>query len=1042
MSIYKSSVKNPITTALLFVAVIIFGLYSYSKLSIDLYPEMEMPTITVLTTYSGANSADIETNVTKLMETQLSAIPNVKKTSSISQDNMSIVTLEFVWGENLDEATNNVRDHIDRIIDFLPEGCDRPTVYKFNTNQMPIMFYSITANESYSGIEKLLDEQVVNKLNRIKGVGNVSYSGGPKRVVYVETSPEKLDAYNMSIEQIGNAIRMENQNLPAGSVRMGKEDYQLRVEGEFKESAYLRDIVVSNQGGKTVFLKDVAVVRDTLKDLMMDTRVNGERSLMLYVTKQSGANAVAVADNVKLELSKLKATLPNDVKFNEIFDSSTFIKNSIGGLSEALFYALLFVVLVILFFLGRWRATFIIVLTIPVSLIVAFIYLQVTGGSLNIISLSSLSIAIGMVVDDAIVVLENITKHTERGSSPHDAATYGTNEVWLSVIASSLVIVAVFFPLTMVGGMYGIMFKQLGYIVSLTITVSTVAAITLTPMLAARLLKSKAKNEQSEKVGWHKKYIEPRLNQLDDFYVTSLRWALFHKKIVIFSAIGVFIASIALMATIGMSNMPQADQGSMTAMLEIQRGTRVEETARFARVVEADMKKLFGDDIEYISTSAGANDVGGFESLFSTTGTNIINFNMKFVSKTKRKEGVEALGQKLRELLKKYPEIVNSDVTPNGGMMSDQQANSVDVEIFGYDFNATNRVAQEVKKRVSTIEGAREIQISRKDDKAQLQIDFNREKLAQLGLNSAAVSSFVRNRVAGLTASQLREDGDEFDIVVRYQEDGRNSISDIENITFLTPAGKQVKLKEVGEVKEIWLPPSIAHKSKERVVVVSVKYDGSDLNKLAADIKAKIAGIDKPQEVVVNVGGAYEDFQDTMADMVLLMLISLLLVFIVMASQFESFAKPFVIMLSIPFALSGVLIALTVSGFGLDTIAMLGAIMLIGIVVKNGIVLVDFINLTRDRGVELNEAIAISGRSRLRPVLMTTATTILGMIPMAFSTSEGAEIWKPMATAIIGGLTFSTVVTLIIVPTVYALMARHGERDKQKKLREQFKFLD
>jgi len=1042
MSIYKSSVNNPITTALIFVAVIIFGFYSYSKLSIDLYPEMEMPTITVLTTYTGANSADIETNVTKLIETQLSAIPNVKKTSSVSQDNMSIVTLEFTWGENLDEATNNVRDRIDRLIQYLPDGCDRPTVFKFNTNQMPILFYSITADASYSGIEKILDDQVINSLNRIKGIGSVAYTGGPKRVVYVEASPDKLDAYHMSIEQIGNAIRMENLNLPAGSIRMGKEDYQLRVEGEFKESAYMNDIVVGNYNGKSVFLKDIATVRDTLKDVMMETRVNGQRSMMLYVTKQSGANAVEVADNVKAELAKLKVTLPDDVKFNEIFDSSTFIKNSIGGLSEALFYALVFVILIILFFLGRWRATFIIALTIPVSLVVAFIYLHVTGGSINIISLSSLSIVIGMVVDDAIVVLENITKHIERGSSPRDAATYGTNEVWLSVIASTLVIIAVFFPLTMIGGMYGIMFKQLGYIVSLTITVSMAAAITLTPMLAARLLKLRDKDLDHTKQGWHKKHIESRLNKLDNFYVRALRWALTHKKIVIFTAIGIFAGSVILMATIGMGNMPQADQGSMTAMVEIQRGTRVEETAKFARKVEADIKKTFGDKVEYISTSAGASDVGGFESLFNTTGTNIINFNIKFVSKTKRKEGVEEMGQTLRGMLKKYPETVNFDVTPNGGMMSMQQGNSVDVEIFGYDFNTTNRIAQEVKKRVSTIEGAKEIQISRKDDKAQLEIDFNREKLAQLGMNSSMASNFVRNRVEGLTASKLREEGDEFDIIVRYKESGRNSISDIENITLVGPTGKQVKLKEVGEVKEIWLPPNIGHKSKERVVVVSVKYNGNDLNKLAGEIKAKIKGIDKPQGILINVGGAYEDFQETLSDMMLLMLISLLLVYIVMASQFESFTKPFVIMLSIPFALSGVLIALTVFGFGMDTIGMLGAIMLIGIVVKNGIVLVDFINLTRDRGVELNEAIAIAGRSRLRPVLMTTGATILGMLPMALSMSEGAEIWKPMATAIIGGLTFSTIVTLIIVPTVYALITRHGDRDKQNKIREQFKFLN
>lgn len=1039
MNIYQRSVKNPITTALVFVAVIIFGLYSYSRLSIDLYPEMELPTITVMTTYAGANSADIETNVTKMIENQMSSIPNVKKTSSVSQDNMSIVTIEFNWGENLDESTNYVRDRIDRIMDYLPDGCDRPMVFKFNTNQMPIMFYAITANESYSGIQRILEDQVINSLNRVNGLGSVSLAGGPKRAVYVETTPQKLDAYNLTIEQIGNAIRMENLNLPAGNVRMGKEDYQLRIEGEFSESAYIKDIIVGNYNGKEVFLKDVASVNDTIKDVTMETVVNGQRSLTLMVTKQSGANAVAVGEEVQSKIEELKKTLPDDIEFHEIFNSADFIKNSISGLSEALLYALIFVVLIILFFLGRWRATFIIALTIPVSLVVAFIYLQVSGGSLNIISLSSLSIAIGLVVDDAIVVLENINKHIERGSSPRDAAVYGTNEVWLSVVASTLVIIAVFFPLTMVGGMYGIMFKQLGYIVCLTITVSLVAAITLTPMLSSRLLKMRNKDDK-ENPGWHKRNIVKLLDGLDNFYVRSLNWALNHKKTVIFSGVGIFIFSVVMMATIGMSNMPVADQGYLSATVEIQRGTRVEETVKFAEKVSKDLKDAYGKNLVFVSYAAGASDVGGWESLFNTTGTNIITFDLKFISKTERTDHIEKFADTLRAKLKNYPEVVNSSVTTNSNNMG-SGGETVDIEIYGYDFNVTNALAQIIRDSVSSIQGAKEIQISRKDDKAQLQINFNRQKLAQLGLNVATVATFVRNRVAGMIASQLREEGDEYEIIVRYTEDGRNSISDIENITFATPTGKMVKLSEVGTVTEIWLPPNIQHKSKERVVTVSVKYDGKDLNKLAAQIKEKVKTVEKPQDVMIVVGGAYEDFQENMSDMVLLMMISLLLVYVVMASQFESFSKPFIIMLSIIFALSGVLIALTIFGYGMDMIAMLGAIMLIGIVVKNGIVLVDFTNLTRDRGVALNEAIKIAGRSRLRPVLMTTATATLGMLPMAFSTSEGAEIWKSMAIAIIGGLTFSTVVTLVIVPTVYAAMSKRGERKKNQE-KEELKYLD
>jgi HAE1 family hydrophobic/amphiphilic exporter-1 len=1040
MSIYKKAVNNPITTAMVFVAIILFGLYSFSKLSVDLYPEMELPAISVLTTYPGSNAADIETNVTKTLENGLGSIANLKEISSTSQDNISVITMEFEWGTNLDEASNDIRDVIDRMVDFLPENCDRPSIFKFNTNMMPIMMFAITADQSYLGLEKMIDERVVNPLKRIDGIGNISLIGGPKRVVYIESDPQKLDAYNISIEQIGNAIRTENINLSSGNIRMGKEDYQLRVEGEFKESPQIQNIVVGAYNGKQIFLRDIATVRDTLKDASMDEKINGGDGMRLMITKQSGSNTVAIAKKVNAQLEQISKELPKDVKIQQIFDSSNFIKNSISGLSEALLYALIFVVLVILVFLGRWRATFIIVLTIPISLIVSFIYLYMTGSSINIISLSSLSIAIGMVVDDAIVVLENITKHIERGSSPREAAIYATNEGWLSVIVTTLVVVAVFLPLTMVSGMTGIMFKQLGFIVTITVVTSTLAAISLTPMLAGLMLRLRPQDIDKSKGGWYQRNIIPIFDKLDVFYENTLRWSLQHKIIIISSAIVIFFSSLFLLKFIGTGFMSETDEGRLSIAIELQRGTRVEETVKTARAIEAILNDI--PEVELYSTSAGSDDEGGFASLFNSTGSNLINVTIRLKNKSERERDIWEISEFMRKKLANFPEIVNYTVTPNGGMMSMGGSNTVDVEIFGYDFDQTGRLAQEIKQKVSTLKGARDIVISRKEDKAELQVVFDREKLAALGLNSAMASTYVRNRIAGLTSSQLREDGDEYNIVVRLQEDARNSISKIEDLTFMTPSGKKVKLKEVGKVKELWSPPNIQHKRKERFITVSVKPVGVPLGVLAEQIKKEIKTIEKPKDVIVNVGGAYEDQQESFADIGLLMVMSLLLVFIVMASQFESFAKPFVIMLSIPFAFTGVFIALFFTGTELNMIAALGAVLLIGIVVKNGIVLVDFINLMRDRGLELNEAIAVSGKSRLRPVLMTALTTILGMLPMALSSSEGSEIWKPMGIAVVGGLTFSTIVTMIIVPVMYAVMARHGERDKQKKVREQFKFLD
>ncbi len=1038
MSIYKSSVKNPITTILVFVAVVIFGLYSYTKLPIDFYPEMEFPSISVMTTYSGTNAADIEENITKLVENTLNGVPYMKELTSKSQDNMSIVSVEFEYGTNLDEATNDIRDRLDRISSILPEGADNPMIFKFSTSSMPIIMYVMTADESYRSLENILEDDIENRLNRIEGIGSITIIGAPKRVVYVESDPQKLDAYGISLEQVSNAIRMENRNTPAGNVRMGKEDYQMRIESEFKDSKNIESLVVGNYNGKSIFLKDVALVKDTLKDLTMEEKVNGRDAIRFFVTKQSGSNTVEVANEVKNQMDLVRQNLPPDVEINEIFDFSSFIKSSIQGLSSSLMYALIFVVLVILFFLGRWRATFIIVLTIPISLIVSFVYLYISGSSLNVISLSSLTIAIGMVVDDAIVVLENISKHIERGSSPREAAIYATNEVWLSVIVTTMVILAVFLPLTLVGGEMGMMFKELGYIVAITVTMSTVAAITLTPTLSSLLLKLK---KDDKKNNWHTRNIVPLLDKLDNFYERVVRWSLKHRKTIIFSAIGIFILSMSLFAVIEKGNMPESDQGMIAAQIEVQHGTRVEETVKTSRKIEAYVKENM-PEVKIVSSSAGASDEGGFIALFSETGTNMINLNIRLSEISERDKDIWELAEVLRKEIANYPEVINYTVTPNGGAMSGQQANQVDVEIFGYDIDITNALAQEIKDSLGSVKGARDIAISRKSDKALLQIEFNREKLAKLGLNSAMVSNAVRNRVSGEIASLLHDDGDEFQVIVRYKEEYRNSISDVEDMTIMTPTGNKVKLKELGEVKELWSPPSITHKRKQRTVTVSVKPEGVSIGTLATDINKKLDNIEMPKGINVNVGGAYESMTESFSDLGLLLLLALALVYIVMASQFESFSKPFVITLSAFFGFSGVAIALFITGSELNMISALGAILLIGIVVKNGIVLVDYTNLLRDRGLDVNEALAQAGKSRLRPVLMTAATTILGMLPMALSTSEGSEVWRPMGIAVIGGLIFSTIVTMVIVPVVYSLMARKGERDKEKALREQFEFLN
>lgn len=1040
MSIYKSAVNKPITSIMIFVAILIIGLYSVSKLPVDLYPEIDPPYISVMTTYPGANAVDIENNITKDLENALNSVDKLKELTSKSSDNLSIITLEFQWEANLDEATNDIRDVIDRVYDNLPDGVDRPMIFKFNTNMFPILFFAITANESYSGLEQILEEKIVNPLNRIDGIGTVGIAGSPTRVVYVDIDPQKLDAYNLSIEQIGGVIAKENINMPSGNIKMGENDYQIRVQGEFSTSNKLNHLVVGNFNGNIVYLKDIATIQDRIKDKTIDEKINGKEGVRLVVMKQSGANTVNVARDVKESIKKLEKTLPPDVNVNLIFDSSEFIKNSINNLSETIMWALIFVVLVVLFFLGRWRATLIIALTIPLSLIAAFIYLFLTGNSINVISLSAISIAIGMVVDDAIVVLENITRHIERGSSPREAAIYATNEVWLSVIITTLVIVAVFMPLTLVSGMTGVMFKQLGWIVSITVVTSTIAAITLTPMLSSKLLRlqSKEKANFSQKI--YTKTIEKFLEKVDSFYEKTLSWTLKHKKIILLISLLIFVFSLFLAKNLGTDFLPESDESRLNITIELQTGTRVEETMQTARKIEQLIEENYPEK-KLISTSAGSDEEGGLMSLFNETGTNIINLTVRLKDIDERKRDVWEIADDLRQRLKKFPEIINSSIrTSSGGFGGGE--NTVDIEIYGYDFNSTNKLAEQVKEKISDIKGAADVSISRKKDKPELQVVLDREKIALHGLNTATVSMYLRNRIKGMTASKFKEEGEEYDIIVRFAEKYRQSIDDLRNISLPTPQGKRVKLTELAEIKEYWSPPNIEHKRKERLVTVKAKASKVPLGTLAQSIEAELADLKIPQDVMINIGGTYEEQQDSFKDLGLLMLISLILVFIVMASQFESFKTPFIIMFSIPFAFSGVIFSLLITGKTLGMISALGAVLLIGIVVKNGIVLVDYINLMRDRDYSLNDAIVMSGKSRLRPVLMTAFTTILGMLPMALSTGEGSEIWQPMGIAVIGGLLFSTIITMIIVPVMYAIISRSGERRKKDKVRNKFKFLN
>lgn len=1038
MSIYGSAVKKPITTIMLFIAVVVLGGYSLRQLPIDFYPKLDFPAISVMTLYSGASAADIETNVTDALESNLNSVSDLKEITSTSRDGMSIVVLEFDFGKDLDEATNEVRDALNIIEPFLPDEVSKPAILKFNSSMMPILFYAVTAKESYPALEQLLDEKVINPLNRISGVGAVGIIGAPGREVQIDIDPQKMEGYNLTVEMVAGILNAENMNLPAGNIEMGMMDYPIRIQGEFATSEEIKDIVLASFNGQTIHLSDIAVVKDTMRDMTFSEKINGKTGVRIMVQKQSGANTVKISEDIKEMMPKLIETLPPDVEVTMFFDSSDFIRGSIDNLTNSLMFAAIFVMLVVLFFLGRWRATFIIILTIPIALIVAFIYLFVSDNSINIISLSSLSIAIGMVVDDAIVVLENITKHVEKGGRPREAAIYATNEVWLAVIVTTLTVLAVFLPLTLMPGLTGMMFKQLGFVVSITVATSTIAAITLTPMLASKLLKLRNKPRKVRKFSYANT-IDRFLNWLNYAYAWTLKRALKVRWLIVFLTIAIFIGSIIMTKSVGFVMFPEADEGQMSAMVELPTGINVDESNKIARMVDVFLTDNY-PEITLLSTSAGADDNGGMMSLFTERGNHIINISAILVNQEERDKDVWVISDELRDYLSTIPEIVSFVVTPNGGMGGGgMMSNNISVDIYGFNFTNTSLIAEQLADSISLLEGATNVTISRDPIKPELQIIPNREKMAMHGLNTFSVANAVRNRIEGPFMRKYREEGNEYDIVIRFDEDQRNSISDIENILLTNQQGQSIRLREVADIKEFWTPPNIEHKSRQRIVSVAITPYKVPLNVMSAQIDEIIESIDIPGDIYVESGGAVEDMKDTMSDLMMLVLLALGLVYIVMASQFESLKMPLIIMFSIPFAFTGVILAHVVTGITMSTVSMIGGVMLIGIVVKNAIVLVDYINLMRDRGYELKEAIILSGKSRLRPVLMTSLTTILGMLPLALSTGDGSEIWSPMGIAVIGGLIFSTFITLLLVPVVYHILVR---KDSKRKKMVEYEFMN
>ena len=1034
MSIFRTAVNKPVTTALIFLAFAILGVFALTRLPVDNFPDIESNTIMVMSSYPGASAEDVENNLTKVLENSLNGVSNLKDITSNSRENISVLTLEFEYGTDIEVATNDVRDKLDMVVQTLPDGASSPTIFKFSADDMPIMILSATADQSVSALDKILDDKVATPLARVSGVGTVSVSGAPNREIQVYCDPVKLEAYGLSIASIAQVIAAENRNVPSGSIDIGSETYTLRITKEFKEPSELLDIILMSYNGNAIYLRDVARVYDGLEEKSQESYTNGVRGAQIIIQRQSGYNTVNVIRDVKKALSRLERDLPSDIKITTVVDSSDNILRTINSLKETIVIIFLVVMLVVWLFLGRWKATFIVVLSIPIALLASLLYLFATGNTLNIISMSALAIAIGMVVDDAIVVLENVTSHLDRGEKPKEAAVHGTAEVGISVIASTLTMLCVFLPLTMISGMTGIMFKQLGWIVSIIMIVSTTAALTLVPMLCSLLLTVENKSGRLYHFifdPWNKV-----LDGISSGYSRLIAWCMNHKKLILLLAVVIFVGVLALyVPRMKTEYFPTQDQGRITVSAELPIGTAQEVTAGVAaRIYE----KVVADvpEIRVISYNFGQADADNAFASMRNNGAYLISMNINVGSMEERKRSTSELADIIREDLALFPELNRATVTEGGMGMGGRS--SVVLEIYGYDFEATENVARDIRARMLENPSFAQVMISRDQYIPEYEVDFDREKLALNGLTSTTAAAAVSAAMSGTVASFYREDGEEYNIRVRFAPEFRRSMEDIENILIYNPQGRGVKVRDLGRIVESKVPPTIQRKNRERYIsVTGMMARGKALSDGVEVVDAIMEANPLPPEMSWQIGGDYEEQQDMFSDMILLMLLIIILVYMVMASQFESFMGPFVIMFSIPFALTGVALGNLIHSQAVGVMSLIGIIILLGIVVKNGIVLIDYTILCQERGMSVRDSSVTAAKSRLRPILMTTLTTVLGMLPMAMGTGEGSEMWRGLGITVAWGLSISTLITLVLIPVLYCGFTEHRAKRKARKAARQ-----
>lgn len=968
---------------------------------------------------------EIEQIITKPVEGQLSTLTGIETISSRSSAGSSVVITQFKWGTNMDQTMIDLRDKVNLIKSYLPDEVSQPMIMKLDINATPIVQLGVTGEQDLDQLEKIVEDKIQPRLERIPGVASVQVSGGKTREVQVELDPYKLEAYNLTLNDIANAIRTENNNVSSGYIEEGEKEYLVRVKGEFRSLDSLEDILIPLKTGGTLELKYLAEIRDAYKDVSSFTLLNGTQSLALSIQKQSDANTVNVSDNVSKVLAELEKELPGKIEIKKAFDQADFIRNAIKSVAVNGMIGAVLAVVILMLFLRNFRSTLIIATAIPISVITTFVLMYFGKLTLNLISLGGLALGVGMMVDNAIVILENIYRYRQKGYNRIEAAKLGAQEVSSAIIASTLTTVVVFLPIVFVEGIASQIFKPMALTVSFALIASLLVALTLIPMLSSKYLKVDTNGNGSfiKEIsrGWLR-----FLNVIDEKYKGLLKWALRKRKTVIFSTLIALIGSIALIPFVGMEFIPEQDTGRFSVSITLPNNTVLERTEKVVLEVEKVVAGI--PEIDTVFTSVGSS--GGF-SLGGGSSTNRGNISGELVALKERDRNIDQVLDEIREKTVNIPGAKISVSSEGSSVMGSGSA--ISLTIKGQDLEVLKNLGDQVAEKVKGVSGAREVTTSLEQGSPELSIYINREKAAQYGVSSYQAAQSLRSGLQGAVASKYRTAGEEIDIKVILAEDTRTNIEDLKRIMVPSNQGFSIPLEEVAEIDYSTGATTISRNNQSREVTISGSISGRDLKSVMQDIDIAIKDINMPQGYLLETGGSNNDMMESFQSLGLALVLSIILVYMILAAQFESLLYPFIIMFSIPPTLIGIVGGLLITGRTLSVPTFIGIIMLAGIVVNNAIVLVDYINTLRSRGLEKLEAILEAGPTRLRPILMTTLTTVLALIPQALGIGEGSEVSAPMATAVVAGLSFSTLITLILIPVMYYILDELSLKFKKKK---------